>query len=153
MAKVRKTPAIDLAAFAREHVTYEVNMFLASFLIAQNSDIAGNLKAECFALHLRNLMDFFYLDSPRSDDVIAADYVTNWPTIRPALTPTLDRARIRANKEMAHLTTSRITGTPKEKEWNMSAIRNDLKPVVADFLGSADMAAISTELATAMRQI
>jgi hypothetical protein len=86
-------------------------------------------------LHLRNLIEFFYPVRPKVDDVIAEHYVANWNTKGPAISPVLEKARERANKQLHHLTTQRIAGTPPEKRWDFVAISKEMKVVVAAFLG------------------
>ena len=86
-----------------------------------------NTRTEAFALHLRNLIVFLYQDQfpLKTDDVSAHHFLASpapyeeWLRIRPKLSDTLARAKTRADKELAHLTTARLSGTPKEKEWDV----------------------------------
>lgn len=93
-----------------------------------------NLKVESTVLHLRNLIEFFYPTNPRKDDVMAEDYIPDWRNRRPTISPLLEKARERAGKELAHLTTKRITGTPAHKAWEFDTISADLKNVAAAFI-------------------
>jgi hypothetical protein len=54
----------------------------------------ANLKVEGFALHLKNLIEFFYPSNPQADDVLAADYVADWNVKRPAITISLRNASL-----------------------------------------------------------
>jgi len=74
--------------------------------------------------HGRVLLNFLYDDTPREkDDVIASHFFDNpdeWKRIRPTITPSLEAFKKRVNKEVAHLTTKRIAGTPPEKSYDDS---------------------------------
>jgi hypothetical protein len=65
-----------LLAFSAEHVAYEVDMFFemvevltqSSLIGATSTAIAARLKnalIEAFVIHLRNLIDFLYLERPQ----------------------------------------------------------------------------------------
>jgi len=90
-----------------------------------------NVLIESCTLHLRNLVDFFYQSNAKADDVIAADYVADWDKKCPAISSLLEKARTRANKEVAHLTTKRIAGSPPEKAWDFDAVSAELRPAIA----------------------
>lgn len=94
-----------------------------------------NSKIETCVLHLRNLIEFFYPNKPQDTDVIARDYAHAWDSERPEIIPVLKEARVRANKEMAHLTSDRKSGQPPGKEWELGKISAALQPVVERFLG------------------
>jgi hypothetical protein len=74
---------------------------------------------EALVGHARVLINFLYPRSAQADDITAAHFFDDpeqWEKIRPRLSERLDTMRKRANKELAHLTTRRIAGTPAEKE-------------------------------------
>src|SRR5262245_8530006 len=103
---------------------------------AQSPDAAvrtKNIFIEGFGLHLRNTIDFLYPRRLRANDtgIVAADFLPNgkWDAIKPPISATLIAARIRADKEIAHLTTDRICGTPPEKAWECQALANELKSI------------------------
>lgn len=93
-----------------------------------------NVKIENTVLHLRNLIEFFYPANPRADDVLAIDYVGDWDSKRPAITPLLEKARARAGKELHHLTAQRIDGHQPHKAWGFATIREDLRVVIKAFI-------------------
>ena len=133
--KPKSKPSIDLLAFAEEHLFYEAQMFVAARAIQPGGNqFLRNLKVENTVLHLRNLIEFFYPVMPRDDDILATHYVVDWNAKRPAIAPLLEKARARANKELHHLTSQRIAGTPPEKAWDFDAISNAMKVVIAAFL-------------------
>ena len=132
-----------LVDFADEHLLYEAWMFVTArsiLAMCATSSIPMNMATEVCVLHLRNLIDFFYLNSPKPDDVVAESYVSAWKAMCPPITTGLETARVRANKEMAHLTTKRIAGSHKDKEWDFGAISSELRPAVMEFLNHVDAA-------------
>jgi hypothetical protein len=140
-----------LLEYSGEHVRYEFDMFIWLGAICGNSSVQvgaptqpdalrlKNVLIEAFAVHLRNVIDFLYIDSPQATDVIAADFLNpgEWSRLRPAMSPHLSRARVRANKEIAHLTTERLAGSPPEKAWDFSAMLSDVAPLLRLFIESA----------------
>jgi len=132
-----------LLAYSDEHVFYEFDMFLWLAQVCGKGTKLGaskvadttrlnNVLIEAFAVHLRNVIDFLYLEKPRKNDVIAADFYVpgGWEVLRPAISTTLESARGRANKEISHLTTGRITGSPPAKAWDFTALAEELRPLM-----------------------
>lgn len=126
---------------ASNHLFYEIWMFQT---LAQGmaSGIAGqgainNSLLESFAIHVRALIGFFYSENPRIDDIIAEDFFPNpvdWQCKRPLKTEILDKAKKRADKEVAHLTYTRLDVTPEQKHWEFLKIFNDLQVPINIFL-------------------
>jgi hypothetical protein len=85
---------------------------------------------EAFVVHLRNLIEFLYIERPQTTDVVASDFCAAWQTLRPAISATLKNARARANKELAHLTTARQTGVPQSKQWEFSVLAGEIKSLL-----------------------
>jgi hypothetical protein len=139
-----------LLAYSAEHVVYEFEMFLWLAQICGRGTKIGaptpedarrvsNVLIESFAIHVRNLIDFLYLSKPKPTDIVAADFFDPdvWETLRPPISQMLERARIRANKEIAHLTSDRIPGSPPEKAWNFSELANEIRPLLLQFAKNA----------------
>jgi hypothetical protein len=148
-------PAVDLADFANEHLAYEAQMFTtarntlfalpsqqtSNAQLPQPAEIFNqNLLVESCVLHFRNLVDFFYPSSPQSDDISASDYAPSWGS--PALPGNLKDARIRANKELAHLTLKRKAGSSPDKFWNFYELSITMGAVITDFLNRVDTSKI-----------
>ncbi len=131
----RVAPSIDLFSFAGEHLLYEVQMFVVARAKHPADELEAKFKVEGFALHLKNLLEFFYPSNPDANDVLAADYVADWDANRPAITPLLESARVRAGRELHHLTVQRVTGRAAHKEWDFDGISKELKGVVSAFIG------------------
>jgi hypothetical protein len=154
-----------LFAYSAEHVQYEIDMFfgLVGVLSDPSTGLGAprpedvprlrNIMVESCVMHLRNLVDFLYLDRPQSSDVIAADFFrqTEWENLRPAISGILDAARVRANKEMAHLTTSRIAGASVEKAWNFVGLAIEIRSLMLLFAENALAARISPIIPALLR--
>lgn len=99
-----------------------------------------NFALEVFALHLRNLLDFFDPPkSPRKTDACAHHFFNQSSSWKPpTLGSRLKQARQTANKQIAHLTTGR-THDPARKTWKVDAIVGDLKPTIERFARDADL--------------
>ena len=96
-----------------------------------------NALLESFVIHVRGLIDFFYIEEPKTDDVIAADFFTEataWKKIRPPLSDSLSTSRKRAHKEIAHLTYARLEVTPETKGWKFVEIANEIRSVMDLFI-------------------
>jgi len=155
-----------LLNYSAEHVLYEFDMFLWSVEMcsrpgpmigassAENLTRLTNILVESSVIHLRNLIDFFYLEKPQPSDIVAADFFSppaDWRSIRPEISSSLDKARVRANKEIAHLTTDRLTGSPPEKRWDVSGIASEIRPIMRMFVKHASGNRLSPAVATVIR--
>jgi hypothetical protein len=135
-----------LLAYSDEHVFYECDMFLWLAQVCGGGAKLGapsvpdatrlnNVLIEAFVIHLRNVVDFLYLDRPKKTDVVAADFCTasSWAATRPAISAALDAARTRANKEIAHLTTDRLAARSPAKQWEFSVLAAEIRPLLQLF--------------------
>jgi hypothetical protein len=143
-------PSVDDRALLVEHLFYEVQTFfdLAQRLVAPPSghvDITErNAFIESFAIHLRQLIDFFWSERHRTEekmDAFAADYFPPgiWDAIRPdpggSLTVELRR---KVGWGIAHLTYDRAWVPPAGKDWDVERLASALVPVVVEFADSVD---------------
>lgn len=133
-----------------EHLTYELSMLwaMAQAIGRVPAGGLGNAVIEAFALHARNVVDFFFT-APQHDDVAAEQFFTEqrkWAAIRPALSPLLEASRRRANKEVSHLTYSRLLVSPENKPWPAAEIVAALDPTVHLFCQHADLLPESVKL-------
>lgn len=139
MAKKNRTN--DELQAASNHLHYEYWM-LTSIAQSLGTGISGqgwlnNALIESFVIHLRVLIDFFYPESVQNDDVIAADYFNNdaeWNNIRPPMTENLKAWKIRAHKEIAHLTYARLKVTAETKGWPFIEIAESINLVMDIYL-------------------
>ncbi len=128
---------------ALEHIIYELNMLIAvSNGLASGvfgKSVLNNSIVESFAIHSRNLIDFLWPEKPKNDHVIAEDYFRNseeWEKIRAPLPDILRKARIRAHKEIAHLSYDRIKVKKDEKPWDFISISKLISDSMDRFLKS-----------------
>jgi hypothetical protein len=153
-----------LVAYSEEHVVYEFGMFLWLAQVCGSGAKLGapsaadgtrlsNVLIESFVVHLRNVIDFLYLDRPKATDVVAADFFDPgaWERLRPAISGTLETARVRANKEMAHLTTDRIAGSPPEKAWDFSSLATEIRLLMRLVARNALAARLSPRVSAVIR--
>jgi glucan biosynthesis protein len=103
---------------------------------------------EVTLIHFRNLVDFFYpTQQYKADDVIAADYATDWEAKRPQIPSALKAVRVRANKQLAHLTAERINTT----KFNFQMMSAELRTVISVFLACAP--ALSPKVVSELNKI
>ncbi len=103
---------VELEAFAREHVSYELWMLVQTAVYLRNAPIDAsrveiNTHLESFALHARVLGDFLANKNGGNDDVLARMYAETWHG-----EPVLEGLAKTINKQVAHLTTSRMGKQP-----------------------------------------
>lgn len=124
------------------------------------SPFRKNARIEVFITHMRNLIAFLYPDSYplKADDVAAHHFVTApdpwaaWLAARPALPATLRDAKIRADKELAHLTTLRMAGAPDEKAWRMADLASEVASILSVFIATADPSRLTDDVANELKR-
>jgi hypothetical protein len=153
MAKMERRILSDaeLLDYSGYHLLYEVQMLFGTTALlmrtlestdAETVHVFRYAVLESFGLHLRNLIDFFYPNPnkpPHPTDVLADDFFPRRKrsTSFPAISPSLMKARERASKELAHLTTERITGTPPEKGWQYLELTAEMCKILDEFVCAA----------------
>ncbi len=143
MARKRPLSDAELLAYSREHLRYELWMLLrlgeclpAPDARNEQEKVFYNALIEAFVVHLRNLIGFLYPDKVGTLDVIAEDFFTDptaWEEIRPRISRSLQEARDRAHREIAHLTTARITGNPPQKAWPFAPLIAEVRVLMKLF--------------------
>ena len=151
MQKPRTERSVEELKGVSNHLRYEVDMLLSSAKgiasgVFGGGNTVANAMLEAFVLHLRTVTDFLY---PRGrhvkdDDVLASDFfdsAVQWCKIRDKqigkeLRESLESARDRADKEMAHLTYSRLKVTLAEKGWPYVKIANDAWEAIKVFINN-----------------
>jgi hypothetical protein len=138
----------ELTAYSGDHLLYEIQMFL--FTAKELSRQAGpspmtSVLIESFVIHLRNLIEFFYTPtgSERDDDVIAADFCPGW---NESTSATLKEAKMRANKELSHLTLGRKKACDPTKPWDIRGLFNEVRSVALRFACEASPTRLSREV-------
>ena len=123
---------------ASVHLKYEFDMLIvtATLLSKPNLDAyARNAILESWVQHVRNLIDFFYTPK-KQDNIVMADFLIDIeiPESFPRLNADLKKAKKRANKEMSHLTYTRVGIKLEEKEWPVGIITNYLEETMSSFI-------------------
>jgi hypothetical protein len=129
----------ELREYAREHVLYEITHFLRAaqaIEAARTGLFPMNYAIEVFALHLRNLLDFFAPRNPRKTDACARHFYKDWKA--PELDVYLREARWMADKQIAHLTTDR-TSDVDMKTWAVEPIVYSMVPIIESFARDAEL--------------
>lgn len=147
-----------LKRYSDEHLAYEMKMLFRAVRARPTSRFFNNARIEAFANHARNLIVFLYPDlfSLMPDDVAAHHFLASsapfaeWRRIRPPLVPVLRRAKVRADKELAHLTARRIAGRRPQKAWDMVGIARALRSILQVFVSRADPARLGAAVAAAI---
>src|SRR5208282_4243098 len=124
-----------LLDYSGEHLLHELNMFWQLAGIVPKMDRGFMLSAllESFALHLRNLIDFFYNKSGPKGYVIARHFFDLPGGWMPKITPALGKALTRANEEVSHLTLGRKSGDMPDKLWDADGLFKEIEAVAKDF--------------------
>jgi hypothetical protein len=152
---------VELRTYAEEHVAYEVQMFLEAATTGLPADASWFRKMqgiETFVLHLRNLAYFLHPHhfTPRGSDIVATDFLpqANRAQWEQSIAPSEDLkdAKRRADKELAHLTTSRISGMPPSKSWSTFDLAREINSNLTTFLSLADERLIGPVLRSAISQ-
>jgi hypothetical protein len=123
------------------HVLYEMEQMsgaverLAGLRAAGQSgpEVDENALMESVVLHARGLIEFAYSDHPRDDDVVASDFLQDWPDVRPPMTDFLKEVKRRTDKEMMHITRARSIAE-QLRGWSYGKLHNELSTVLAEFI-------------------
>lgn len=132
--------SISIKKRATHHVVYEIMMFkvTSQLLTSGITDQAlKNVLLESFAIHSRNLFDFFYKKRVK-DDMIVDDFVANIQAFKKHKSKKRDLKNLakKDNKQVSHLTYARLNYNLKTKRWRISDITSRLNVTVMAFLNS-----------------
>ncbi len=130
-----------------EHVYYEVlmlhftTMYLGKILNPPTSHrYLVNTILESWGMHLRNLLDFFYISTAQryKDDVLAEDYVSDLRQFKRQRTKAkvFSHIKKRVAKQFAHLTYHRNVYNRRTKPWQCAKIYNQISPTIVAFYNS-----------------
>ena len=118
----------DLAAIL-PHIRYEIQQ---CFVVPTHDTTDSHIRESTFLamlIHARLLLDFFETKKREHDDVLCSDF--DFLTAPVPIEPD-DRKRL--NKDIAHLTYSRLRHTPATKLWPVESILGSLRPTVVAFI-------------------
>ena len=126
---MQHTPSNTDRAQILSHVRYEIEQ---CFIIPAHHQDDWHLKESVFLpilIHARILLTFFESNDRRKDDVLCSDF--GFPS-RPV--PISPEAWLRFNKDMVHLTYSRLRHTPESKPWPVGEILRPLLKRTIEFM-------------------
>jgi hypothetical protein len=138
----------QLIDYSAKHLLYEIQMFrwLAATVPPMPVGHEKSAFLESFAVHLRNLIDFFFPQNARPTDVIAADFYDDPAKWNLAIsTTTLELARTRANKEVSHLTLDRKYGKDQDP-WPIVDWYREIRTTAKAFTAGASVDKLSPEV-------
>ncbi len=126
---------------ASEHIFYEVWMFYQIVLILKTTtdQLQKNILLESFAIHARNLFDFFYPKKhSKDDDILVNDYIKSINNYKRKRTKRKQLYYLirKTDKQVAHLTYTRNRYNRKTKGWKFKDIGDQLKNSIIVFYDS-----------------
>ena len=131
----------QLFDYSEEHLLYELQIFRwAGESLNRDKGFLLSALLESLAIHLRNLIDFFYTEpaDARNDDVVAGDFFAAPNTWTPGIMPkSLQEARERANKEVSHITYKRKAAADPTKPWPVADLFKEIHTVAQKFATEA----------------
>jgi hypothetical protein len=125
------------------HIVYEIMMFNGTNMKLQtgvSDQFEKNILLESFAIHCRNLFDFFYKKRKYVDDIVAYDYISQKKQFIHERTKTriLKNLTEKANKQVAHLTYKRNNYNRRTKGWSVGIIAINMNNTIVAFLKCLD---------------
>src|SRR5579864_3336346 len=138
----------ELVDYSGEHLLYEIQMFIwvSRTVPPMPTGPEKSVYLESFLIHLRNLIDFFYPQSPRPTDVIATDFYDDPAKWNATISSSLELARTRANKEVSHLTLGRKAGMHPDKHWAVLDLYQEMRTVAQAFAAGASTDTLSAKV-------
>jgi len=136
----------ELTKYSGYHLLYELKMFF--WLTGELSYVEGYLHdamLESWVVHLRNLINFFCRPRHR-DDVIAEDFFGNPGAWSRSESKTLETARLRADKELSHITQKRKDADDKERGWNIAGLSQEVWDIATKFASQASQAKLHSDV-------
>jgi hypothetical protein len=125
---------VHVRASVQTHQTIHKDIIWPDFIV--------NAVILTFALHNRNLCDFFYSGKQtRRDDLKAEDFFEDhlkWKKICPAQTQNLADNIKKFNKHLAHLTKLRLNKNEDDDIWDFQRILEDLALVLYVFINNIE---------------
>ena len=129
----------QLLDYSEEHLRYEFQMIrFVSEKIPTAEGFARSALIESFAVHFRNLADFFYPGRLLDDDLTAANFFDSSNEWKPTpASELLKESRIRANKEISHITYQRKGERDPTKPWRVGSLLYEIEALAQQFAATA----------------
>ena len=125
-----------------EHLFYEAQMFYVTLVFLRKSmcQIEKNILLDAFAIHARNLFNFFYPKQKniKPDDMSVIDFIDKPKFFNTNKTKERDLIFIikNANKQVAHLTYARNRYNQDTKRWDPIDIGKKIRKTLNAFYNS-----------------
>lgn len=133
-------------------IAYEIDMLRTTLTVASSfapGTTVADALIESFVMHFRALASFLW-DARTSrtwgTDALAVDFVNAWSPTRSKPQDLIDRV----SREVAHLTTFRLSGHHPDKEWTPRDCVRALLPTLDQFAADIDPAKESPRLKPAV---
>ena len=139
--KVSKEKLIE---FSGEHLYYEIWMLYGvtdTLLTGVKDEYVYNALLEAFVIHTSIIIDFFYRPQVYGGDARAVHFmsdVAKWKENLPSYERHFKKFHRKRNKEVVHLSYTRLDVKPEEKRWNIRKTIKPIRKVVDLFLDQAD---------------
>lgn len=141
----RRMVSADELEKVREHLRYELDMLVRAAGLVEKYNpekaktdegrIIGNALIESFAIHARNLKEFFF-HSPKDDGARAEHFFRDpetWKSNRGTMPHDLKVVDQMANKQISHLTYARTALSESEYRWNFHGIATAIHDTMTVF--------------------
>src|ERR1051326_6846827 len=139
----------ELPAYSGEHVLYEFAMLQqATNALVEKAGATGfptSVLIESFGIHLRNLICFLF-DKGQQDDVLAHHFFDDPSAWNTKISSTLQDARIRANKEISHLTQQRKSDQHPDKPWQVVKLWDEIYQIGKEFASKASASKLHSKV-------
>lgn len=136
----------ELTKYSGYHLHYELKMFWwLTGAIAYMDGYMHDALLESWVVHLRNLINFFCRPRDR-DDVIAEDFFDNPAAWSRSESKTLETARLRADKELSHITQKRKDADDKDRSWKVAGLSREVWDIATKFSSQASQAKLHSDV-------
>lgn len=133
-----------LLEFSGEHLYYEIWMLYGvtdRLLKGVQDEYLYNALLESFVIHASIIIDFFYRPQVYDGDSRAIHYIVDrkkWRESLPSYDLYFKAFHRKRNKEVVHLSYTRLDVTPDQKRWAASKIIKQIRKIVDHFLAQAN---------------
>lgn len=118
LAEKGMKPTAKQTVDALRVIRYEIEQLLGCCCVPAGDQVVRNMRLESALLHARNLIEFLTPGQERyKDSILAMDF--GFAEQKPAVDREIET---RLNKDLAHLTYSRLQRTAETKPWDMSKV-------------------------------
>lgn len=124
-----------------EHLYYEADNFFTTLVLLTkvSNQMQINILLDAFAIHTRNLFDFFYpKEVIRTNDMFATDFSINLKTFNISKTRKKDLAFVirKTDRQVVHLTYARNRYSKRTKPWRFVDIGRKMHKTLCAFYDS-----------------